>query len=523
MAIVQLSRIQHRRGRKLAGTGLPQLASGELGWAIDTQELYIGNGAVSEGAPYVGNTKILTEHDNLFDLAGQYTYRPDVIPGTFARPLQRRLDDFVSVRAFGAFGDGTDQTVALQTAINSLYKPTLPGLDNSEKVVLYVPEGTYIVSDSIKIPSYVTLLGSGKDKTVIRSTSSSIFETINRPTEITTDTQPKYIQIDGMTLEAKSSNFPALVLNNCTDSIFRDLKIVGVTSSSLTFVNAIYHTGILLNAYSPVVTCKDNVFDNVDVEGFNCAVYSDTLITYNTFKDSTFKDLQVGILFGGTIQTSGPSFNVIENCVFDDIISEAIVVNAGGYNISKSNKFFSVGNNAGAQTQNITSVIRFETNTNVSDLDYFERTDLMADQSAINLTYLPEVEGRTNYRNLYARETSINQRFSFSNLLKLPFIERGVIYIDYVYEYVPAPSQAPTLYILREGTLEIICNSAQNTVALNDNYNFIGDFAVEPDLKFRVLITSVGTDKWIDLQAINATFSIGENSGKFYYTIRTKS
>ena len=42
MAVVQISRIQMRRGQKNAGSGLPQLASGEIGWAVDTQEMYIG-------------------------------------------------------------------------------------------------------------------------------------------------------------------------------------------------------------------------------------------------------------------------------------------------------------------------------------------------------------------------------------------------------------------------------------------------------------------------------------------------
>ena len=63
MAVVQISRIQVRRGKINSGTGLPQLASGEMAWAIDSQELYIGNGAVSEGSPAVGNTKILTQKD----------------------------------------------------------------------------------------------------------------------------------------------------------------------------------------------------------------------------------------------------------------------------------------------------------------------------------------------------------------------------------------------------------------------------------------------------------------------------
>ena len=40
MPIVQISRIQHRRGKR---TDLPQLAAGELGWVIDEQRLFIGN------------------------------------------------------------------------------------------------------------------------------------------------------------------------------------------------------------------------------------------------------------------------------------------------------------------------------------------------------------------------------------------------------------------------------------------------------------------------------------------------
>jgi hypothetical protein len=81
MAVLQISRIQLRRGKKNEASGLPQLASGEMAWAIDSQELYIGNGAVSEGAPAVGNTRLLTENDNILDLAEQYQYKvsdPDI-------------------------------------------------------------------------------------------------------------------------------------------------------------------------------------------------------------------------------------------------------------------------------------------------------------------------------------------------------------------------------------------------------------------------------------------------------------
>lgn len=77
MAVVQISRIQNRRG---LAENLPQLSSAELGWSIDTQELYIGNGTIDEGAPEVGNTRILTE----LDLAQNQIYSETVPDGTTA-------------------------------------------------------------------------------------------------------------------------------------------------------------------------------------------------------------------------------------------------------------------------------------------------------------------------------------------------------------------------------------------------------------------------------------------------------
>lgn len=62
MAIVQISQIKHRHGVR---SDLPQLATAELGWAVDTRQLYIGNGSLQEGAPEVGVTEILTQYSNL--------------------------------------------------------------------------------------------------------------------------------------------------------------------------------------------------------------------------------------------------------------------------------------------------------------------------------------------------------------------------------------------------------------------------------------------------------------------------
>lgn len=64
MAILQISRIQLRRGLK---ENLPQLSGAEMGWAVDTRELYIGNSSSSASPLPSDKTRILTE----LDLQGQ--------------------------------------------------------------------------------------------------------------------------------------------------------------------------------------------------------------------------------------------------------------------------------------------------------------------------------------------------------------------------------------------------------------------------------------------------------------------
>ena len=103
MAVIQISRVQHRRGLL---QDLPQLSAAELGWVIDNRKLYIGNGPVEEGAPVVGNTEILTQYSDILGGISSYTYKGTDVgytaqtqsgSGNVQRTLQSKLDDIVSV------------------------------------------------------------------------------------------------------------------------------------------------------------------------------------------------------------------------------------------------------------------------------------------------------------------------------------------------------------------------------------------------------------------------------------------
>ena len=171
MAIVQISRIQHRRG---LSENLPQLSHAELGWVTNTRELYIGNGPLSAGAPVVGNTAVLTEHSDLAGLVN-FTYEGNagssVQTGATAgtpiqRKLQDRLDDYVSVMDFGASGNGTvDDTAAINRALYQLF---VKDITQKARRSLYFPAGVYKVTAPIEVPTWATLYGDGSGKTIIQ-------------------------------------------------------------------------------------------------------------------------------------------------------------------------------------------------------------------------------------------------------------------------------------------------------------------------------------------------------------------
>lgn len=120
MAIVQISQIKHRRGY---ANSLPQLGSAELGWSVDTQQLYIGNGTLDEGAPEVGNTEILTEHSNI---PGITTYTQTISNNTTANLANLVFDStdpsiIVNYRAFRPHTDGVNANIKTGSLTISQY------------------------------------------------------------------------------------------------------------------------------------------------------------------------------------------------------------------------------------------------------------------------------------------------------------------------------------------------------------------------------------------------------------------
>jgi hypothetical protein len=205
MAVVQISKIQVRRGRKLEVGSVPQLSSAEMAWAVDTQELFIGNGSLTEGAPYVGNTKILTEHDNIIELANSYKFASTdpAIDSSEFRSLQSKLDETVSVFDYGAVPDGsTDCTLAFEAAFEDLFQST----NTTYRKILSIPNGTYLFnlpSRPLRIPSWASIRGENRNETILNIENSGIefvSENGTTPGDFSDSDFPKNISISNLTI-----------------------------------------------------------------------------------------------------------------------------------------------------------------------------------------------------------------------------------------------------------------------------------------------------------------------------------
>ena len=422
MPTVQISRIQHRRGK---ATDLPQLAAGELGWSVDDQKLYIGNGTVADGAPAVGNTEIMTAGSSSFTTSLSHTYKGylgDSTPivtgatGDVSRTVQKRLDDYVSVKDFGAVGDdSTADVVAIQRAIDELYSDTDQD-DTRSRRILFFPAGTYRIAASLTIPPFAHLVGEGPDKTIIKNSASA-------PALVTEDddgnvygnigdsgaTTPTQIQISNMTIRTTVAH-GGLSIDNATKVFVNNVKFQGTFVSGGT--DASNSKGVTVRS-TTLLPCSYIVFDQCQFTGFARLVDMSFDVTNVRFTNCDFSTAYYGALLGAEMDgstnglTKGPRDIQFSGSSWSTIGQQAILVapatgadsGTGPRNIISYGNWYAetVGNNFdGVNSISEVPVLQFDNDECTSTLDFFERTsqrDTNFGDSTDPSNTPPEVQG----------------------------------------------------------------------------------------------------------------------------------
>jgi len=539
MAIVQISRIQVRRGKKNGATSIPQLASGEFGWAVDTQELFIGNGSVQEGAPFVGNTRILTEKSNIFDLVSQYQFKkpfagsPEIQTGAspaspVTRTLQERLDDTVSIRSFITEEDiqNNDYADAIQRALDQLYLNDATKGTAESRIKLHFEAGVYPISKTIYIPPYAHLVGAGKDKTVFLGSDIVVAATIGDDAQAGTDhslynnynlaghelVQARFIEIEGITFQNDSTTnsvFEARAMKNSVFSnvTFRSGWVTGVTPGT-------NNNGLTLIAYTSLVTCQDNIFNSCDFEDVGFGIDSTYDIQQCVFRDCFITRCFQGMTFGWAVNgvnagvVYGPRYCKIENSKFDFIDNSAIQfgtrVGAPDIeycygNISQSNTFVRVG---GGSINPVAPVIEFLAAGNVSTNDYFERSFDLVTSNGSTPYAVSEFSGFTNADHKYNYRKNVASSLN-AMLLKLPGNVNAVYKLHYLYTNDAAS-------VMRRGTLTVSIDLVNSDAHLTDEFDGVGPLANVENLVFDSVLDT-GTD------TVSIEYTTSQDNGVLTY------
>ena len=433
MAIVQISQITNRKGLQV---DLPQLAGAELGWSIDERRLFIGNGTLAEGAPVVGNTEILTEFSDILEFQTTYTYKGEAAgyvvqtgptPGNpVTQSLQSWLDQFATVKDFGAVGDGlTDDTAAINRALYQLFcRETNPQIRRS----LFFPAGVYRISSTIFIPPYATLWGEGADNSVIQMDNgedSTLTNYVARTADslqqfganIGTNgaTPPQYITITNMGFRNLDLTTDIFLVEDAANCRFQNVGFYApLTQTELT--TEADDTACVRFASTPILVCNQIVFDGCQFRGatFGMTTASalggtDQQVAGITVQNSNFDTLYQGVVLGSETPVNGGAtgFRVMGN-LFDNIYAEGVFIGAVSLNATGHNIFYGVGNNFGPSSTPYTAVINIESANNISISDLFERTDAFSSAQAPGISF-PRIllNGQSSIATTNGRELAV--------------------------------------------------------------------------------------------------------------------
>jgi len=344
VAVVQISKIQVRRGQKNSNSGIPQLSSAEFAWAVDSQELFIGNGSVLEGAPYVGNTKVLTEHDNILELASSYQFASDdtAISLSVSRSLQSKEDETVSVADFGAVGDGsTDCVAAFETAFTELFR----NANENYKKELLIPNGEYLFTTDLAVPSGVILRGETQLGAVLNIGDNNIRLITSQGLELgdfNSTNRPQNLRWSNFTIKRTTGT---LTLSGLAESRFHAVRFLGEYNlgnavTLATVPAAVFWQNTVVGTRAHNLVFDECVFEQNAVSA-KC-LQSDVFDTAVRFQDCKFFVNDTSIYIDG-VATQGNRWQ-INDCEFEEVANQAFRSTAGRGTLIQRSKFKSVGN-----------------------------------------------------------------------------------------------------------------------------------------------------------------------------------
>ena len=350
MAIVSISRLQHRRGLR---ADLPaNLNEAELGWCLDTRQLFIGNGNT-----FTGNSQILTQWSpNDTIITHKYVGDTGVSAvGSVVRTLGSILDDTLNVKDYGAVGDGvTDDTAAIQQAIVDewarIASAPLSNLMSRSNIIF--PAGNYLVSSTILLYPYITIVGEGQNRSQITlavGAASPVMRTADSlgQTDANIGTNgavlPNSINVRSMNIDGSADTAgtnPVILLQRCSGITISGCKLINTWLSGDGAGNT--NHGVTIESLGNATTTSDISITGCSIRNCENGVHvSDPVIRLNITNNNLYNSYNAVNL--DTSVYGGPSYVTIQDNSVRDLDSNGLYIDTVGFVSSINNSYQNIG------------------------------------------------------------------------------------------------------------------------------------------------------------------------------------
>ena len=229
--------------------------------------------------------------------------------GAVATTVQAKLRQYVSVKDFGAVGDGsTNDTVNVQAAINSVFA--------AGGGTLFFPAGTYLVSTLVlnweSSATSIKFLGAGKDATVIQKTGGSADAVFALSASASDGTYSEFsdMQIVG------TSSCHGFSITNLARNVWRNVRVNSCNSGIEnlgSLINTFYDCDLLSNVNGYLSRKSSGIYCNL-IEFFGGSVRSNSTWGFDIGDTNGLHLYGTDIERNGTAGGTGGGFIARDTC-----------------------------------------------------------------------------------------------------------------------------------------------------------------------------------------------------------------